>query len=84
MNLYKKFNAKPYYFSVTDTTLSLDNHLRLRRNILGRIKNLIMIIDYKIRDEKLQHSINREVGKLSALASGNVNKININILHLKK
>ena len=30
MNLYKKCNAKPYSFLVTDTTLSSDNPLRLR------------------------------------------------------
>ena len=37
-----------------------------------------MIIDYNykmtIRDKKLQYDINREVAKLSALSSGNINK----------
>ena len=31
-----------------------------------------MIIDDKIRDEKLQHDINRETGKISALSSGKI------------
>ena len=31
-----------------------------------------MIIDDKIRDEKLQHNINRETGKISALSSGKI------------
>ena len=34
MNLSKKETAKPYYFSVNDTTLALDNLLCFRKNIL--------------------------------------------------
>ena len=33
-----------------------------------------MTIDDKIRDKKLQHDINREVAKISALSSGKINK----------
>ena len=33
-----------------------------------------MTIDDKIRDEKLQHDINREVAKISALSSGEIDK----------
>ena len=33
-----------------------------------------MVIDDKIRDEKLQHDINREAAKISALLSGNIDK----------
>ena len=33
-----------------------------------------MTIDDKIRDEKLQHDINREVEKISALSSGEIDK----------
>ena len=33
-----------------------------------------MIIDDKIRDEKLQYDINREAGKISALSSGKIDK----------
>ena len=33
-----------------------------------------MTIDNKIKDEKLQHDINREAGKLSALSSGKIDK----------
>ena len=33
-----------------------------------------MTIDEKIREEKLQHDINREAAKLSALSSGKINK----------
>ena len=37
MNLYKKCTAKPYYFLVIDTTLTLDNPLRFRNNLEKRI-----------------------------------------------
>ena len=33
-----------------------------------------MIIDDKIRDEKLQYNINREAAKISALSSGKIDK----------
>ena len=33
-----------------------------------------MTIDGKIRDEKLQYDINREVAKISALSSGKIGK----------
>ena len=33
-----------------------------------------MKIDNKIKDEKLQHDINREAAKLSALSSGKIDK----------
>ena len=33
-----------------------------------------MKIDYKIKDEKLQYNINREVAKISALSSGKIDK----------
>ena len=33
-----------------------------------------MTIDDKIKDEKLQHEINREVAKITALSSGKIDK----------
>ena len=60
MNLYKKFIAKPHSSLVIDTTLASDNLLHFRKNLLERIQKLIMTIDDKIRDEKLQYDINRE------------------------
>ena len=33
-----------------------------------------MTIDDKIKDEKLQYNINREVAKISALSSGKIDK----------
>ena len=59
MNLYKKCTAKPYSFLVIDATLASDNLPRFRKSILKRTLKLIMTIDYKIRDEKLQHNINK-------------------------
>ena len=51
-----------------------DNSLSFRNNILEKIKKLIMTIDHKIRDEKLQYVINREAAKISALSSGKIDK----------
>ena len=33
-----------------------------------------MIIDYQIRDEKLQYDVNREAAKISALSSGKIDR----------
>ena len=72
MNFYKKVTAKPYSFIVIDPTLALDNPLYIRKNLSERIQKLIMTTDDKIRDEKLQYEINREVAKISPLSSGKV------------
>ena len=74
MNLYKKSTAEPYSFMVIDTTLLSDYSLRFRNNLLKTTWKLIMITDDKIRDEKLQHYINRKAGKISVLLSGKINK----------
>ena len=74
MNLYKKCTAKPYSFLVIDATLASDNPLRFRKNLSERIQKLIMTIDDKIRDEKLEYNINREAAKISALSSGKIDK----------
>ena len=36
MNLYKKCTAKSYYLLVIDTTLTSDNPLRFRKNLVER------------------------------------------------
>ena len=33
-NIYKEYTKEPYYFLVNDTTLSSDNSLRFRKNLL--------------------------------------------------
>ena len=74
MNLYKKYTAKPYSFLVIDATLASDNPLRFRKNLLERTEKLVMTIDDKIRDEKLQYDIKREVAKILALSSVKIDK----------
>ena len=66
--------CKTYSFLVIDTTLTSDNPSPFKKNLLEWIWNLIMAIDDKIKDEKLQYDINREVTKVSALSSGKVDK----------
>ena len=74
INPYKKCTAKSCFFLVNDITLASDNPLRFKRNLLERIQKLIITIEDKIRDEKLQYSINREAAKISALSSGTIDK----------
>ena len=69
-------------FLVIYSTLALGNPLRLRKNLLERMKKLIMTIDDKIRDEKLQCDINREASKYQPYHLENL--INMNILQVKK
>ena len=64
--------CKTIFFSVIDNTLA--KILKYRKNILETIYKLIVIIDEKIRDEKLQYDISREAAKISALSSGKIDK----------
>ena len=61
-------------FLVTDISLTSDNPLSFRGNLLERIQQLIMTIGEKIRDKKLQYDIHREAANLSALPSGKIDK----------
>ena len=54
---------KPFSFLVIGATLVSDNPFRFKKNLSERIWKLIMTIDDKIRDEKLQYDITREAGK---------------------
>ena len=59
---------------VINTTLASNNSSRFRKNVLQRILKLVIIIDDKIRDEKLQYDIKREAVEISALSSGKIDK----------
>ena len=61
--------AKPYSFLFNNIT---DNHLGFRRNLLEKIKKVIMTMVKEIRDEKIQYDVNRKVAKISALSSGKI------------
>ena len=74
MNFFKNCTVKLYPFLVTDTTLASDNPLSARRNLLERMLKLVMTVNAKIIDEKIQCNINREASKLSALSSGKIDK----------
>ena len=63
LNLYKNCTAKLCSFLVIDATLASGGPLRFRKNILERIQKLIMTIDDKIIDEKIQYDINKESSK---------------------
>ena len=79
--IFKKNTLQNDILLVIDTTLVSDNPLSFRENLLEGIKIIIMTIDDKIRDEKLQYDVDREAVKILALSS---RKINMNILQMKK
>ena len=64
MNLFKKCITKLLPFLVIDATITSDNPSRFRKNLLERIKKLIMTTDDKIRDDKLKYFINRGAAKI--------------------
>ena len=73
MNLYKNCNT---------TLASSDNPLRFIKNRLEGIQKLIITIDDKIRDEKLQCNINKKQQKYQHYHLEKL--INMNILQVKK
>ena len=74
MSLYKTCTAKPYSLLVIGTTLTSANYSRFRKNLLERIKKLIMTIDDNIIYEQIQYDINREAAKILALSSEKIDK----------
>ena len=71
--LYKIYIVKPYFFLAINNSLASDNPLNLRCSLLERMWKLIIITDDKIRDEKLQFDINREVTNIFPLSSSKIN-----------
>ena len=53
-----------------DATAISNTPLCFRKNLLGKNEELIMSINDKIRDEKIQHNTNREAAKISAFSLG--------------
>ena len=51
-----------------------DNPLRFRKGLSEKKWKLIIRIEDKIRDEKLENDINKEAAKISALLSGKIDK----------
>ena len=72
--IFKKNTLQNDILLVIDTTLVSDNPLSFRENLLEGIKIIIMTIDDKIRVEKLQYDVDREVVKILALSSGKIDK----------
>ena len=60
MTLYKKCAAKPYSFLVIDSTLSDVNLLPFRKKSFKNNINIIVRIDKKIRQDKLEYDIKHQ------------------------
>ena len=57
---------------VIHTTLAEDEPLYFRKNLLEELYKLIMGINNKIRDEKLQYDTYREAAKVLVLSPGKI------------
>ena len=82
INTYKKFTAKQYIFLVIDCTLSSENPLRLRNNILERILKLILTIDNDIEMKNYIMILTEKQQKYQHCHQ--VTLINVNVLQWKK
>ena len=69
MKLYKEYTKEPYSLIVSDTTSSLDNPLRFRKN-----SKKIKVVYKKIEQNKSQYNLDRQTAKISPLSSRNVSK----------
>ena len=66
MKLYKDYTKKPYSFLVNDATISSDS-------ISDKIK-VNNKIDNRIKPNKAQYNLDRQIAKNLVLSSGNVSK----------
>ena len=74
IKIFKKSTVVPSSFIVNDITLPSGNLQYFTKNVLEWIQKLIITIDDRISDEKLQCDINKEPAKISALLSGKIDK----------
>ena len=70
----QKCTLKPCSFMMINTTLASDNPLRFRDSLFEKNIEVTKKINDKIRDGKLQHDINKEDAKKSALSPGKIEK----------
>ena len=59
---------------MVDTTFPSDHALHFQKNLLEELQRVIMTVDDRIRDEKLQYDIKKPTAKISALSSGKTNE----------
>ena len=64
MKLYKQYTKEPNSYIVSNMTLSSDNPLRFRKNLLYMsISEKIKTINNKIEENKAQHNSDRKTAK---------------------
>ena len=85
VRLYKNYTKEPFSFLLNYTTLSSDNPLRFRKNLLQNdCFEKIKTINTKIEHNKTQYDLDRQFAKISALLSGNVDKYEKVLCHYQK
>ena len=79
LKIYRKCTSEPYPFLNIDTTFPADNHLRFTKKSVRFIIKMTLtdelkILDDKIKENQAQYDVDREVAKISALSSGELEK----------
>ena len=69
MKLYQDYAKEPYSFLVNKITLSSDNPLRLRKNLLQKmnVSEKIKTTDNKIEQNKAQYDLDRQSANIPAV-----------------
>ena len=73
MELYKDYTKEPVPFLLNDTTLSSDNPLRFRKNLLQNDNKITNFVN-KIEQIKAQFNLEGQKARILALSSGNIGK----------
>ena len=74
MKLYNDYTKEPYLFLVNDITLSRDNLLQFRKNLLQKWI-LVRKLNQSVTKSRKKGSIRlRQTAKISALSSGNISE----------
>ena len=74
LNPLTKYTASPCSVLDIDVTIVSDNSWSFRKNLLEKIWKLIMTINDKIRNEKLEYDFNREIATKLPLLSDKIDK----------
>ena len=78
MKIYRECTKKTYSFLTIDTILTTTDLLRFKKNCFSLIKitvaDEIKILDREIKQNKVQHNLERKIAKISAFSSNDLEK----------
>ena len=75
MKLYKNYTKEPFLLLINDTILTSDSPLRFKKILFKMsVGEKIKAINNKIKQSKVQYTLDEQTAKISALSSRNVSK----------